>query len=67
MDTQIENQTNQNNFNRKNNIFQGNFYSEIANSIKSTLGPSGMEKFIKKSTGEIIITNDGATILNNIS
>lgn len=42
------------------------FFFEITKAIKSTLGPSGMEKFLQKKTGEMIITNDGATILNNL-
>jgi len=43
------------------------FSSEIYGAIKSTLGPSGMEKFLVKISGENIITNDGATILNNMN
>ena len=42
------------------------FCWEISKAIKTTLGPSGMEKLLKKKTGEIIISNDGATILDNI-
>jgi|Transcript_265 T-complex protein 1 subunit eta len=45
---------------------QVEFFTEITKAIKSTLGPSGMEKFLQKKTGEMIITNDGATILNNL-
>ena len=42
------------------------FSSEIYGAIKSTLGPSGMEKFLVKISGENIITNDGATILSKV-
>lgn len=35
--------------------------------MKSSLGPKGMDKLIESSKGEIIVTNDGATILKNLS
>lgn len=35
--------------------------------MKSSLGPRGMDKLLETAKGEIIITNDGATILKNIS
>ncbi|CED84791.1 t-complex protein beta subunit (tcp-1-beta) [Phaffia rhodozyma] len=36
--------------------------------VKSTLGPKGMNKILQSSTtGEITVTNDGATILKSIS
>jgi T-complex protein 1 subunit delta len=35
--------------------------------MKSSLGPKGMDKLIETSKGEIIVTNDGATILKNLS
>lgn len=35
--------------------------------MKSSLGPKGMDKLLETSKGEIIVTNDGATILKNIS
>jgi thermosome len=38
----------------------------IANAAKSTLGPKGMDKMLVDSTGDVIITNDGATILKEI-
>lgn len=35
--------------------------------VKSTLGPKGMNKILQSaSTGEIMVTNDGATILKSI-
>ncbi|MGD0534141.1 MAG: thermosome subunit alpha [Methanoregula sp.] len=39
----------------------------IANAVRTTLGPRGMDKMLVGSTGDIVITNDGATILSEIS
>ncbi|MDD4136774.1 MAG: thermosome subunit alpha [Methanoregula sp.] len=39
----------------------------IAGAVKSTLGPRGMDKMLVSSTGDIVITNDGATILGEIA
>src|SRR5512136_545266 len=39
----------------------------IAGAVKSTLGPRGMDKMLVGSTGDIVITNDGATILGEIA
>src|SRR5512136_2883833 len=39
----------------------------IAGAVKSTLGPRGMDKLLVGSTGDIVITNDGATILGEIA
>jgi thermosome len=38
----------------------------VADSIKTTLGPKGMDKMLVDSTGNIIITNDGVTILQEM-
>ncbi|MEE8168846.1 MAG: thermosome subunit alpha [Candidatus Hydrothermarchaeales archaeon] len=38
----------------------------IAEAVKSTLGPKGMDKMLVDSTGEIVITNDGAAILKKV-
>ena len=38
----------------------------IAESIRSTLGPRGMDKMLVDSLGDITITNDGAAILDEI-
>jgi len=38
----------------------------IANAIRSTLGPRGMDKMLVDSMGDVVITNDGATILKEI-
>ncbi len=39
----------------------------IAEAVKSTLGPKGMDKMIVDDLGDIIISNDGATILDEMS
>ncbi|MBI2077745.1 MAG: TCP-1/cpn60 chaperonin family protein [Euryarchaeota archaeon] len=38
----------------------------IANVVKSTLGPRGMDKMLVVAMGDVVITNDGATILKEI-
>jgi T-complex protein 1 subunit beta len=39
----------------------------IGDVVKSTLGPKGMNKILQSgSTGEVSVTNDGATILKSI-
>ncbi|MGC9444310.1 MAG: thermosome subunit alpha [Candidatus Methanospirareceae archaeon] len=38
----------------------------IASAVKSTLGPRGMDKMMVDSMGDVIITNDGATILKEM-
>ena len=38
----------------------------ISDAAKSTLGPKGMDKMLVDSTGDVVITNDGATILKEI-
>ncbi|MEM1586619.1 MAG: thermosome subunit beta [Candidatus Bathyarchaeia archaeon] len=38
----------------------------IAEAIRTTLGPRGMDKMLVDSLGDITITNDGATILKEI-
>ena len=37
--------------------------SAVANIVKSSLGPVGLDKMLVDETGETTITNDGATIL----
>jgi thermosome len=39
----------------------------IAGAVRSTLGPRGMDKMLVSGSGDIVITNDGATILSEIS
>jgi len=38
----------------------------ISDAVKSTLGPKGMDKMLVDSIGNVVITNDGATILKEI-
>ncbi len=38
----------------------------VANAVKSTLGPRGMDKMLVDNIGDITITNDGVTVLKNI-
>ncbi len=47
----------------KNNIAAA---KAIADSIRSTLGPRGMDKMLVDSMGDVVITNDGVTILKEI-
>lgn len=35
----------------------------VADCVRTSLGPRGMDKMITSSSGEVVITNDGATIL----
>ena len=39
----------------------------VANAIRSTLGPKGMDKMLVDDLGDITITNDGATILEEMN
>ncbi|MGY5852691.1 MAG: thermosome subunit beta [Candidatus Thorarchaeota archaeon] len=48
---------------QENNIMAG---IVIADAIKSTLGPRGMDKMLVDSLGDVTITNDGASILKEI-
>ncbi len=38
----------------------------IANAVKSTLGPKGMDKMLVNTIGDVVITNDGVTILKEM-
>lgn len=38
----------------------------ISDAVRTSLGPKGMDKMIQTSSGEVIVTNDGATILKSI-
>lgn len=48
---------------QKNNIMAAKVIAEV---LKTTLGPRGMDKMLIDSLGDITITNDGATILKDI-
>lgn len=39
----------------------------IAGAVRTTLGPRGMDKMLVSSTGDVVVTNDGATILHELS
>lgn len=39
----------------------------VANAVKSTLGPKGMDKMIVDELGDVTISNDGATILKEMA
>lgn len=38
----------------------------VADAVRTSLGPRGMDKMIKRGDGEVLITNDGATILSQL-
>ncbi|XP_074601884.1 chaperonin containing TCP1 subunit 4 [Brevipalpus obovatus] len=38
----------------------------VADAIRTSLGPKGMDKMIHQENGEVVISNDGATILKQI-
>ena len=38
----------------------------VAKAVRTTLGPKGMDKMLVDSLGDIVITNDGATILREM-
>ncbi|VDK40057.1 unnamed protein product [Gongylonema pulchrum] len=38
----------------------------IANIVKSSLGPVGLDKMLVDDVGDVIVTNDGATILKQM-
>lgn len=48
---------------QRNNILAARVVAEI---VKTTLGPKGMDKMLVDSSGEIIVTNDGVTILEEM-
>ena len=48
---------------QRNNILAAKIVADI---VKTTLGPKGMDKMLVDSSGNIIITNDGVTILEEM-
>ncbi|MFY3740586.1 MAG: thermosome [Candidatus Nitrosomirales archaeon] len=48
---------------QRNNIMAAKLIAEI---VKSSLGPRGMDKMLVDTMGDVTITNDGATILKEI-
>src|SRR5271157_5722234 len=49
---------------QKNNIEAA---KAVADAVRTTLGPKGMDKMLVDSIGDIVITNDGVTILEEMS
>ena len=44
------------------------FYNlAVADAVRTSLGPRGMDKMIQTGNGDVTITNDGATILKQMS
>lgn len=48
---------------QRNNIYAAKLIADI---VKTTLGPRGMDKMLVDGMGDVTITNDGATILKEI-
>lgn len=48
---------------QRNNILAAKVVSDI---VKTTLGPKGMDKMLVDGTGNIVVTNDGVTILEEM-
>ena len=48
---------------QRNNIMAAKLISET---VRTTLGPKGMDKMIVDSMGDVIVTNDGATIVKEL-
>ncbi len=48
---------------QRNNIMAAKMVAEV---VKTTLGPKGMDKMLVSPTGEIVVTNDGVTILDEM-
>ena len=48
---------------QKSNITAAIIVSEV---VKSTLGPRGMDKLLVDSLGDVTVTNDGATVLDEV-
>ena len=48
---------------QKNNIAAA---KAVAETVRTTLGPKGMDKMLVNSAGDIVVTNDGVTILSEM-
>jgi hypothetical protein len=48
---------------QRNNILAAKIVADV---VKTTLGPKGMDKMLVDSSGNIIVTNDGVTILEEM-
>lgn len=49
---------------QRNNILAA---KQVAETVRTTLGPKGMDKMIVDSLGDVTVTNDGVTILEQIN
>ncbi|MBN2567733.1 TCP-1/cpn60 chaperonin family protein [Candidatus Woesearchaeota archaeon] len=49
---------------QKNNIMAA---KAVAETVRTTLGPKGMDKMLVDSLGDVVVTNDGVTILEEMS
>ncbi|PSP53434.1 thermosome subunit, partial [Halobacteriales archaeon QH_3_68_24] len=38
----------------------------VAESVRTTLGPKGMDKMLVDNSGSVVVTNDGVTILEEM-
>ncbi|GBG89754.1 hypothetical protein CBR_g49606 [Chara braunii] len=54
---------------RKDDVRQMNMRAAkaVADAVRTSLGPRGMDKMLTLANGEVIITNDGATILDKMN
>ncbi|MEK6841423.1 MAG: TCP-1/cpn60 chaperonin family protein, partial [Nanoarchaeota archaeon] len=48
---------------QRNNIMAA---KAVAETVRTTLGPKGMDKMLVSSLGDVVITNDGVTILEEM-
>ena len=48
---------------QRNNILAG---KALAETVRTTLGPKGMDKMLVDGLGDIVVTNDGVTILKEM-
>ena len=48
---------------QRNNIMAAKL---VAETVRTTLGPKGMDKMLVDSMGDVVVTNDGVTILNEM-
>ena len=56
----------------KNNLFfiiQSNILAAcgVSNFLRSSMGPKGMDKMLVSKDGDVTVTNDGATIVENMN
>ncbi|MDP2749545.1 MAG: TCP-1/cpn60 chaperonin family protein, partial [Nanoarchaeota archaeon] len=49
---------------QRNNIMAAKL---VAETVRTTLGPKGMDKMLVDSLGDVVVTNDGVTILEEMN